>query len=68
MKNFLISYARRIGRYLLFLFLAFVLERTAFLLVNFPPQQKVPSQRFSPPISTLSIWTFPLRAICLYCR
>ena len=35
MKTSLISYARRIGRYLLFLFLAFVLERTAFLLANF---------------------------------
>ena len=40
MKNFLISYARRIGRYLLFLFLAFVIERTAFLLVNFSAAAK----------------------------
>ena len=40
MKTSLISYARRIGRYLLFLFLAFVLERTAFLLANFSAAAK----------------------------
>ena len=34
MKNPLLRYAARIGQYLLFLFLAFTIERTAFLVAN----------------------------------
>lgn len=42
MKSSLISYARRVGQYLLFLILAFAIERTAFLVANLPSVAKSP--------------------------